>query len=125
MLPEVGARSPERTLTSVLLPAPFGPMTACSSPTAKSSVTLSTAVNPRKRLVTRAALSTGSGIDCGPGLLHQLGTASQPARREEDDQDDENPHGKLPVLGKRAEESIGGEHLLQENEGKRADDGTI
>src|SRR5215831_811368 len=125
MLPEVGARSPERTLTSVLLPAPFGPITACSSPTAKWSETLSTAVSPRKRLVSCTALSTSSGIDRCPRSLPQQTKAGQSAGHEKDDQNDENAHRKLPMLGKRAEETIVGEHLLQQNEGKGADDGSI
>src|SRR6516225_6274873 len=125
MLPEVGTRSPERTLTSVLLPAPFGPITACSSPTAKWSETLSTAVSPRKRLVSCTALSTGSGIDRCPSSLRQQTKASHAGGGEQNDQDDENAHRTLPVLGKRAEETIAGEHLLQQNEGERADDGSI
>ena len=37
MLPEFGSNCPVSWLISVVLPAPFGPMMACSSPFATSS----------------------------------------------------------------------------------------
>jgi len=46
--PPLGARSPERRLISVLLPAPFGPITACTSPMWHLSETASTAASPSK-----------------------------------------------------------------------------
>src|SRR5690242_5003009 len=46
MLPLVGRRNPETRLNSVVLPAPFGPMTASSSPSRTSSPTSATIVAP-------------------------------------------------------------------------------
>ena len=40
MRPQSGASKPEIWLISVVLPAPFGPMMACNSPGATSSVTI-------------------------------------------------------------------------------------
>src|SRR5207237_326693 len=47
-LPAVGESSPVRTLNSVVLPAPFGPMTARRSPARTASVTPSKARTPPK-----------------------------------------------------------------------------
>ena len=66
------------TLKSVVLPAPFGPMTPTTSPAATSSETSSSAVRPPKRTVTpstrRSAISmcdSRSG-PCRIGGLHRL-----------------------------------------------------
>ncbi len=47
-----GANTPAMMLNSVVLPAPFGPMTAKIEPCATRKLTLSTASRPRKRLLT-------------------------------------------------------------------------
>ena len=44
--PESGFSAPVIRLKNVLLPAPLGPITAVSEPSAKSSVTLSVALTP-------------------------------------------------------------------------------
>src|SRR5439155_611453 len=52
MRPESVPRLPEIWLIRVVLPAPFGPMSACTSPRATCSVTSSVATTPPKRLDT-------------------------------------------------------------------------
>ena len=54
-----GASTPAIMLNSVVLPAPFGPITARISPGATAKLTLSTASSPRKRLLTSATDSRG------------------------------------------------------------------
>ena len=61
--PESGASAPAIKLKSVVLPAPFGPITAKISPASTEKLTASTAVNPRKRFVTA---STTSSVMAGP-----------------------------------------------------------
>src|SRR4030095_13140829 len=48
MAPASALNAPVMRLKNVLLPAPFGPMTAVSEPSAKSSVTSSVAFTPPK-----------------------------------------------------------------------------
>ena len=50
--PPSGSKTPAIMLNSVVLPAPFGPMTPQISPASTSNDTSSTATRPRKRLVT-------------------------------------------------------------------------
>src|SRR5256885_14119629 len=52
MRPVSVGRTPEICAISVVLPAPFGPMSACTSPRTTSSVTSSVATTPPKRLET-------------------------------------------------------------------------
>jgi hypothetical protein len=49
--PELGRRNEVISLNSVLLPAPFGPITARISPSETSKLTALTATSPPKRLV--------------------------------------------------------------------------
>src|SRR6266513_1124714 len=58
MLPELAARSPDKRLISVDLPAPFGPSNAWSSPCARSRHTASLATRPPKRRVNARAPKT-------------------------------------------------------------------
>src|SRR3954468_971836 len=55
--PEFGARSPVITLNSVVLPAPFGPMSPVTWPGAADSETSSTATLPPKRTMTSSTSS--------------------------------------------------------------------
>ncbi len=50
--PSSGSMKPQTTLNSVVLPAPFGPMTPSTSPGSTNSDTESSAVRPPKRTVT-------------------------------------------------------------------------
>src|SRR4051794_26238914 len=58
--PEVGRRTPVRQLKKVLLPAPFGPITARISPRATAKSTLLRAVRPPKRTVSASVRKIGS-----------------------------------------------------------------
>src|SRR2546423_15298 len=62
MRPACGASSPVSCPISVVLPAPFGPMMAWSSPSGTARLISSEAVTPPKRLVIPLIASSGSGI---------------------------------------------------------------
>src|ERR1700730_4620364 len=62
MEPAVGGKSPVTQLNIVVLPAPFGPISANTLPGSTSKLTLSTATRPPKRLVTSTALRRPSLI---------------------------------------------------------------
>src|SRR4029434_9328394 len=87
-LPALGDKSPDTILIKVVLPAPLGPMTACSSPTSTSRDTLSTAARPPKFLVNPRTLRIGSIIqdprspnssDC-VGIIDYGGQTNRPTR---------------------------------------------
>ena len=54
--PASGRMKPHKTFSSVVLPAPFGPMTPTTSPGATVSDTALSAVRPPKRTLTPADL---------------------------------------------------------------------
>src|SRR5262245_19144753 len=63
MEPDVGTRTPLSTLTSVVLPAPLGPINPRISPGSTAGETWSSATNPPKRLLTAwVSSSSGSAI---------------------------------------------------------------
>src|SRR2546427_693133 len=57
MAPPLGRWTPAIALSSVLFPAPLGPITAIASPAETSKLTSSTAVTPPKRFDTCSTLS--------------------------------------------------------------------
>src|SRR3954451_19052423 len=116
MLPPSGASKPEIWLISVVLPAPFGPITACNSPGRTSSVTLSVTRSPPKFLVRPSISSTGSATAHPPQLRHK---SDQSAGREHRDQDQQRPEYDLPVLGDA------GQPFLGEQKRGRAEDRTV
>ena len=67
MRPKSARNWPLSCAINVVLPAPFGPMMACSSPGATSSERLSVATMPPKRLARPSTLSMGSlmAAPCG------------------------------------------------------------
>src|SRR5207249_4436844 len=67
-----GARSPEMTLKSVVLPAQFGPRIARRSPGSTSSVTSRTAWRPPNRRPTPRRRSVGSACSAGAGSVKRL-----------------------------------------------------
>src|SRR3954470_5550649 len=113
MRPASGTIRPEIWLIKVVLPAPFGPITACSSPGITSSVTSSVTRSPPKFLLKFSMRSTGSATNHPP---QPLGDADQPAAREHGDQHQQWPENHLPVLGEAREP------FLSEQECGRADD---
>src|SRR4051794_35809189 len=116
ILPASGLSSPEIWLISVVLPAPFGPMTACSSPGRTSSVTSSVTRKPPKFLVSPSMRRTGSATEHPP---QPGGKADQAARREHRNQHQQRSKDHLPVFGDA------GEPLLGEQEGGRAEDRAV
>src|SRR5215468_5983930 len=107
--PELGASSPVSCPISVVLPAPLGPMMACSSPRRMSSVMWSEAVTPPKRLVRSAICNRASGT--APSRQQTVDAAA----REQDDEQQQRAEDDLPVFGHA------GERLLQHQQRHRAD----
>src|SRR6266568_3939125 len=84
-------RCPETRLRSVVFPAPFGPMSPCTSPAPTAKVAPSTARTPPKARETPSTdKSTG-----GPPLLapraQAPGQRDEPVRQEEDDGQQHEP----------------------------------
>src|ERR1041385_8287334 len=116
MRPASGASSPEIWLISVVLPAPFGPITACSSSGRTSNVTSSVTRRPPKFLARFSMRSTTSATEHPPqSFCH----ADQSAAREDRDQHQQRPEDHLPVLGQPRQPLFG------EQEGGRPDDGAV
>ena len=71
-VPDDGGMSPEMTLKSVVLPAPFGPRIARRSPSATSSVTSDTACRPPKRRPTPRRRRVGSAFFFSGSAFNRL-----------------------------------------------------
>src|ERR1700704_3455916 len=93
MLPEFGSNCPVSWLISVVLPAPLGPMIACSSPCATSSERLSVATMPPNRRTRFSTRSKGSATRKPP---EQSENAAAP---EYHDQQQQRAHDHRPVFG--------------------------
>src|SRR5215210_5712610 len=93
--PSSGRYSPVRMLDSVVLPAPFSPSSACTSPGAASKSTWSLATTAGKRLVTPRSAIAGreGGAEAPPSGLSALGAT--------DDALDEPVH-RVQVLDRHA-----------------------
>src|SRR5882757_6262898 len=91
--PECGSNCPVSWLISVVLPAPLGPMIACSSPFATSSETLSVAVMPPNR---RTSFSTRSR---GSAMAQPSEQPDNAAAPEQHDQEQQRAHDQRPVFG--------------------------
>src|SRR5690349_9872834 len=116
MLPPSGASVPAIWLISVVLPAPFGPMMAWSSPGITSSVTPSVTSNPPKRLLRFSSRRMGSVT--APSR-NPRGQTNQPAARKHHNKDQQRTEDHLPVLGEP------GEPFLRKNERRSADDRAV
>src|SRR5437879_4817122 len=112
MVPECGSSCPVSWLISVVLPAPFGPMTACNSPRATSSETLSVATIPPNRRTRFSTRSKGSATTQPP---QQPENAAAP---EQHDQQQQRAHDQRPVFRNLRQE------LFQQEINDRADHGT-
>src|SRR5688572_3777388 len=92
MLPASGTISPANWPISVVLPAPFGPIMACSSPDGTARTMSSDAMTPPKRLVrpliSRRASGTAQPSD------HAIDAAS----REQDDAQQHRTQNDLPIF---------------------------
>src|SRR4051812_1423017 len=103
MFPALGARSPESRFSSVVLPAPFGPMTACTAPGGKARLTESTAVRPPKRRLSASVSSIGvTAATASLIVVPSLGRgwaaaeAGQAIGEQQHDEDDENAESEQP-----------------------------
>src|SRR6266540_293400 len=90
--PASGAISPSSSPINVVLPAPFGPMTACSSPAGTASVISSDATTPPKRLVRPSISSSASAT------ARVLQQAVDAAAREQHHQEEQRTENDLPVF---------------------------
>src|SRR5579859_1806806 len=122
--PALGARSPESRLMSVVLPAPLGPITACTSPMRSSSATLLTAARPPKWRESPVTARIGSVIGDLRGAARPEGEPADPARQQEHRQHDEDPHRQQPMLVEAVEDRLVREEILQEREHEGAKDRT-
>src|SRR5215208_1114813 len=93
MRPASGISSPTSSPINVVLPAPFGPMIACSSPLGTASEIASEATTPPKRLVRFSTCSKASAT--APPRQHSV----NPAAREQHDQQEQRPQHDLPIFG--------------------------
>src|SRR4051794_6512271 len=114
IVPASGRSSPESSAIRVVLPAPFGPMIAWSSPGATASDTSLVAVRPPKRLISPRVSSSASAI--APAPLRKQ--AEQAAFRKQHDEDQDRPERGLPMLGQARQ------HALQDQIGGRAENWT-
>src|SRR5262245_52888358 len=113
MRPAVGFSCPVRSLNSVLLPAPLGPMRQRSSRSASVKSTPRTASTPPKRIDSPTVSSTallmgGSG---STGGAEAAGT--QPAQRGHDPPRDQQHESQED----EAEDQVGIRHLLRTEPG--------
>src|SRR5215212_1237114 len=106
--PACGESSPVSCPISVVLPAPFGPMMACNSPSDTVRLTSSDAATPPKRLVSPSIASSGSG-------MAQPQHAVDAAARVKNDQQKQRPNDDLRVFGDA------GERLFEHQQRDRAD----
>src|SRR5437764_10941062 len=100
-VPWLGARMPVIRLNRVDLPAPFGPMTARTSPSATRIDTWSTAISPPKRRVSSSSSSNATiNFRFGPAAT-ETGTnqAPDPLRRKNHESDEDEPKEQGPGLG--------------------------
>src|SRR6185295_4483756 len=109
MAPEFGINCPVNWLISVVLPAPLGPMMACSSPLTTSSDRLSVALMPPKLRTRFSTRSKGSGTTQPPQQTHDA------AAREQHDQQQQRTHDQGPVFGELRQ------HLYQNEKHDGAD----
>src|SRR5438105_12371367 len=110
--PEVARNSPESRLRKVDLPAPLGPITAWTRPSAKERETPSTAASAPKRRERSRVSSSASGTA-------RLEQARHPSGQKENDGDDHRADDGRPMLGETLT------LLLQERQQKRAQRRTV
>src|SRR6476660_335305 len=124
--PAVGRSRPVATLTSVVLPAPFGPTIETNSPSLTWKETLVSALNAPKAFETlmvsnKVALSAACAGRISPPPMTPIGQrldrARQALRHEHHEQHQHGTHHEAPVLGDRHHK------ILQHQEDQRADRG--
>src|SRR5262245_25711392 len=78
MRPSVGARKPEIIANSVVLPAPFGPISAVIRPVSAANDARSTASRPPKRFETFSTRKIGSVSGSLMAALHRRQPGADP-----------------------------------------------
>src|SRR5689334_16214181 len=104
--PDWNRTYPVMTLTSVVLPAPFGPISPCIDPFSTSSDTPSTARTPPKWRWTssrRRSTDPGPGPPRGPDQ-RQASPADDALRPEDDDRNQEDTDRHVEVDALRLED---------------------
>src|SRR5215470_10024352 len=123
MAPALGARSPDSMLMSVVLPAPLGPITACTSPRRSSSETSLTAARPPNCLESSVTRRIGSVIgDLGRAAALAQREPADAARQQQHRENDQHPHGQQPMLVEAVEDRLVGQKILQQREREGAED---
>src|SRR5262245_20606055 len=117
--PESGGSAPQSCWTMVVLPAPFGPISAWISPGATESETLSTATTPPKRFARPSMTRIGSATGEPPNEESPARNARESLRREQHDSKQDDPNGKLPV------DRVCGEHFLQNEQRHRPEEPAV
>src|SRR5215471_9667556 len=113
MRPESGVSWPLSWAISVVLPAPFGPITACSSPSGILRMRSSVATMPPKRLA-RFSMRNKSVIVASV-MAHLAEQTVDAAARKQNDQQQQRPEDDLPIF------SDAGQHFFQDQQGHRAE----
>src|SRR5215813_15224059 len=124
--PWSGTISPVNSPISVVLPAPFGPMTACSSPGGIASVISSEATTPPKRLV-RPSIASSASV-----TARSFQEPIDAAAREQHHQEKQRPEHDRPIFRdlhrdrrvherKRQQANDGREQFLKHQQGHRPD----
>src|ERR1700704_902681 len=106
-VPPAGAYSPDTMLNRLVLPAPFGPISAWISPARMVSAASATAWMPPNALETPPPSSTGPALARGRGCSRQRPPAAreyrpdadQAAGRVKDEADEHEAEPKQPVRG--------------------------
>src|SRR3954470_23936 len=113
--------APEIWPMSVVLPAPFGPMSACTWPRTISSVTSSVATTPPKRLLTPRSSSMASS-SFRPGK--EAGDAFRRKHDDGEEHDADREAGVVLVVRRELREpgdAVVGDEVLEAEQHRRAD----
>src|ERR1041385_3971024 len=114
--PASARSAPEIWPTRVVLPAPFGPISACTSPARTSSVTASVATTPPKCLLT---LSRRSMFP-----VQEAGDALRGEEHDDEEHDADAEAGVLLVVRRdrgQPVDAVVGDEVLEEQQHRRAD----
>src|SRR5438876_4997072 len=107
MVPPLGESSPESMLMSVVLPAPLGPITACTSPGRSSRDTSLTAARPSKLFESPVTWRIGSVIgNLGSASSEAKHEPADAARQQQHSENHENPHWQQPMLVEAVEDRL-------------------
>src|SRR5712692_6846243 len=115
MRPRVGRKSPEMTLSSVVFPAPLGPMSPCTSPGATWTAAPSSARTPPKLRSTSSTESSTRGLP-HPPLAQRARQRDDAVREEEDHRQQDGAVEEQPERARReAQRAAGAAQRLGEH----------